>query len=191
MVIEDSRDLQDLAPSGLRRFTRAEYDRLVDLGMFSDERIELLHGMMVQMSPQGPLHAYPLRKLIQILAVALGQRAMTQVQSPFAASDDSEPEPDLAVVPVGDYRREHPSSAHLVVEVAESSLRKDRLVKAPLYASSRVTEYWIILVDEGVVEVYRDARDGRYSRMETHGKGVNIAIVAFPDVLVRTDDFLP
>src|SRR5262245_36998247 len=111
-------DLELLAPQGLRPITRAEYDRMIDLGIFDeDERIELLHGMLVAMSPQGQRHAYVIRVLTELLVPALLGRAQVRIQLPLAASDDSEPEPDVSVVPVGDYLDDHPQGAHLVVEV--------------------------------------------------------------------------
>ena len=96
----------------LRRFTRAEYDRLVELGLFTDEKVELLHGLLVEMSPQDVPHSYTIEQLTRLLIVALGSRARIRVQLPFVASDDSEPEPDVAVVPFDDDSRlSHPSRA--------------------------------------------------------------------------------
>lgn len=174
-----------------RRFSRAEYDRLVDLGFFGDERLELLHGMVVAMNPQGAPHAHVIRVLNRLLTIAVGDRGIVQPQCPLALSDDSEPEPDFAVLAPGDYRREHPKTALLVVEVADSSQRKDRLVKAPLYASAGVPEYWIVLVTEGVVEVHREPHEGRYRRLETVGRGATIELVALPGVAIAADDILP
>lgn len=184
-------EIQELAQLGLRRFTRAEYDRFVELGVFEDEKVELLHGFLVEMSPQGARHAYATRHLQRILMDALSPRAEVHSQSPLALRDDSQPEPDLAVVPLGDYRRAHPTAAQLVVEVADSSQRKERRSKAPLYATAAIPEYWIVLVADGVVEIYREPRDGRYTRMETVDRGGTITMAAFPDVRVRVDDFMP
>jgi hypothetical protein len=108
-------DLQDIAPDGIRRLTRAEYDRMIEMGLFEDERVELLHGVLVTMSPIGAPHASVVDRLNAILVLATHGRALVRVQNPFAASDDSEPEPDLALVPMGDYDDEHPQRALLVI----------------------------------------------------------------------------
>jgi Uma2 family endonuclease len=108
-----------LLPETIRPLRRLEYERLVDLGVFGkDERVELLYGTLVSMSPQKPPHAWVLSWLPERLIGALQGRAMVRVQLPLALSEDSEPEPDIAVVPSANYREAHPSRAHLVVEVA-------------------------------------------------------------------------
>ncbi len=167
-----------------RRLTRVEYDRMVQLGFFGDERLELLHGMVIAMSPIGPPHREVVDLLTEALVLALHGRARVSTQNPFVASDDSEPEPDLAVVPLGTYRTDHPHRAFLVIEVADSSLDADRDVKGPLYASSGVPEYWLVnLVDE-VVEVYTDPVGGRYRSARAASIGETLHPAAFPDVAV-------
>ncbi len=181
-----------VAPERLRRLTRAEYDSLIKLGFFDeDERIELLYGMLVKMSPIGGRHNFVVSSLTELLVLALAKRAMIRPQCSFAASDDSEPEPDIAVVAPGDYIDDHPTTAWLVVEVAESSLDTDRGAKGALYATSNVLEYWIVNVENNTVEVYRDPSAGRYKRMTTHGRGDRITLVQFPDLTVNLDDVLP
>lgn len=184
-------DVSQIAPESPRPITRAEYDRLVSLGFFEDERVELLHGVLVRMTPQDPLHAFSVQKLNSLLLPKLLGRAEVRIQAPFAASDDSEPEPDVAVVPLdvrGDYRREHPSTAWLLVEVANTSQRKDRNIKAKLYATSRVTEYWIVDVPARAVEVYRQAVTGAYASVVTRNAGEDLSLVQFPDVAFKVDD---
>jgi Uma2 family endonuclease len=181
-------DASLLLPERPRPLKRVEYDRLVALGVFEDERIELLHGVLVRMSPNGPDHASPVDKLTMILVPALVGKARVRVQLPLVAHDESEPEPDFAVVPNGDYRTEHPSTAMLVIEVAGSSLRKDREIKAPLYAASGFPEYWIVNATEKVVEVYRDPGPTGYARVTTHGEGDELRCLAFPDVRVAVRD---
>jgi Uma2 family endonuclease len=184
-------DLSVLAPERLRPLRRDEYDRLVELGCFEDERIELLEGALVEMSPQGTPHMFVIRKLTMLFAQAIGKRAVVQVQGPFAASDDSEPEPDLALIPDEDYARVHASRAFLVVEVADSSLRKDRLIKARLYARAGVPEYWIVNLDTRVFEVHRAPEGERYARVTTHGPDETVRPEAFDDIAVRIADVLP
>jgi Uma2 family endonuclease len=134
-------------PEKPRRIARAEFDRMVALGFFESERVELLHGVIITMTPPNdPPHASPVQLLGELLILGLARRATVRIQLPLIATDDSEPEPDIAVVPRGDYNEAHPERAHLVVEVADSSLRKDRLVKGPLYAASGFEEYWVVNV---------------------------------------------
>src|SRR5262245_3626368 len=110
----------------IRPLRRVEYDKLVELGVFQGEHIELLEGRLVHMSPIGPPHSSTLDKLAALCFRQLGDRARIRIQSAFAALDTSEPEPDLAIVPLGSYETEHPRSAELIIEVAESSLAYDR-----------------------------------------------------------------
>ena len=106
---------------------------------------------------------------------AVGDRADVRVQLPLAVSDDSEPEPDIAVVAPGSPFGGHPTTAFLVTEIGASSLSKDRSIKAELYAEAGVIEYWIVDVNEDVVEVYRAPVRGRYTTMSTHDRGATIA----------------
>ncbi|HEY3352927.1 MAG TPA: Uma2 family endonuclease [Polyangia bacterium] len=182
---------EQLGPEKLRPLRRPEYDRLVALGCFEDERVELLRGVLVAMSPQGALHAEVIRRLVRLLAAALRDRGLLQVQSPLALGDDSEPEPDLAVVPPGDYAEAHPSEALLVIEVADSSLRKDRAIKAGLYAAARIPEYWLVNLDERTVEVYRVPAAGAYGSTTSAGRDAVLRPVALPDVELAVADFLP
>lgn len=179
-----------ILPEKLRPLKRSEYERLVAMGAFEDERVELLYGTLVAMSPQDPGHTSVIGHLTMLLVPALVGRALVRVQSPIVASDESEPEPDLAVVPIGSYREAHPEHAHLVIEVALSSAKKDRVVKAPLYARSGFREYWLIDIAASRIEVYREAHADGYRRMTSHGLGESICIDAFPDVAVRVSDVL-
>jgi Uma2 family endonuclease len=168
--------------------SRAEYDRLVATGLFHDERVELIRGIVVKMSPNGPAHADPIDVLTRHFVRALGDRAVVRVQLPFAASDDSEPEPDLALVPPRRYADSHPSQAFLVIEVADTSLDHDRLTKAPLYASSGVPEYWIVDVNARRIEVFDAVAGGKYSRVRSLAVGERIAPAAFADATLGVAD---
>lgn len=176
------------APESIRPLRRDEYDRLVELGHFQDARIELLEGQLVQMTPIGPPHSSCVQKLGMLLIPALAGRAAVRIQSPFAALDTSEPEPDVAVVPVGDYDTKHPHEAFLVIEVAESSLARDRGVKRRIYAAAGVPEYWIVDVRERSVEVYRGPRGDEYTSSERVEHMGTVTIERFPDVAVRVSD---
>jgi Uma2 family endonuclease len=184
-------DLSMLGPERVRPLRRDEYDRLVALGCFEDERIELLGGALVEMSPQGAPHAYVVSRLAKLVTRTIGDRAEVRSQLPLGATADSEPEPDLALVPNDDYSREHPTRAFLVVEVADSSLRKDRRIKAALYAQVGIPEYWIVNLDARAVEVYRQPAGGAYASVTTHGAGEVLRPQAFDDIEVPVDAILP
>jgi len=139
----------------VRRLRRVEYDKLVALGVFAGGRIELIDGALLQMSPMGPRHRAPVDRLTELLVLAFVGRARGRVQGSFAVGEFSEPEPDVCVLPLGDYDAEHPRHAHLVSEVAESSLSYDRARKARLYAEAEVPEYWIVNLLEHTVEVHQ------------------------------------
>ena len=171
-----------------RLLSRGEYDRLVATGMFEHERVELIRGIVVQMSPIGPAHADPIDVLNRHFVRALGDRAVVRVQLPFAASDDSEPEPDLALVPPRRYADRHPHQAFLVIEVADTSLAHDRETKAPLYASCGVPEYWIVDVNARRVSIYDTLTAGRYARMRHFSVGERILPSAFADAALDVAD---
>lgn len=173
----------------IRPLRRVEYDRLVAIGAFEDEKIELLEGVLVPMSPIGPEHSGTLDQLAARLFPALVGRAVVRIQSPFAARDDSEPEPDVAVVPLGDYRTAHPHRAELIIEVAETSLARDRR-KCRLYAECRVPEYWIVNLVDRCIEVYRDPGTSTYRSLVTFRRGESVQLLGFPDIVVRVDDVI-
>jgi Uma2 family endonuclease len=183
-------DADLIAPERPRRLTRLQYDAIVAAGLFEGERVELLEGVIVSMSPNDPAHASPVQLLTQILVPPLLGRATVRVQLPLVAADESEPEPDLAVVPLADYAREHPAAALLVIEVADSSIRKDRLVKGPLYARSGFGEYWLVNVRMKTVEVHRTPSLDGWASITRHEVGETLYPEAFPDVAVEISAFL-
>ena len=125
-----------------------------------------------------------------ILVVALVDRASIRIQSAFAASDISEPEPDVAVVPVADYLDAHPSVAHLLIEVANTSLAYDRGTKAKLYAACGVPEYWVVNLVDRLVEVHSDIVRGEYRKRVPYKPEDTLAPAAFPDVEIALSQLL-
>jgi Uma2 family endonuclease len=184
-----------------RRFTRAEYDRLIDLGVFQPgEPIELIGGQLTVSEPQGAYHYGALRKTARAIEVAFGTGWDVRTQGPIALDDESEPEPDVAVVPgtLEDYTREHPVRPVLTVEVSESSLALDRRHKGSLYARAGLDEYWIVNLIDRVLEVYRepigdaDAPFGwRYARLEVLDASMRVAPLTLPSAVLRVADLLP
>jgi Uma2 family endonuclease len=177
---------------GERLLLRAEYERMAAEGGFRDERVELLFGRVVAMTPIDPPHRWSTYLASKRIAAIVGDRAHVFCQTSFAASDISEPEPDVFVVPTGpDYWREAPTRALLVIEVASSSLARDRTIKRDLYALAEVDEYWIVDLARGCVEVYRDRRGGRWESLATHHRGAAIAMIAFPDATIAVSEIVP
>ena len=184
----------------IRRWTRAEYDRLVELGVFEGERLELLDGLLAVREPQGSRHATGIRRVVAALRRALGEAWQVDSQLPIALDDESEPEPDVAVVPGGpeSYRDAHPSRPVLIVEVAESSYRIDHSYKASLYARAGVPEYWLVDVVLETVEVHRtpeassDAIHGwRYARSDTLRPPATITPMIAPQAAIPVANLLP
>jgi Uma2 family endonuclease len=143
----------------VRRWKRVEYERLIELGMFQPgERLELIDGLLILREPQGSRHAAAIRRALEALRQVLGPEWQLDSQLPIALDDDSEPEPDVAVVArdPGAYRDAHPTRPVLVVEVSDSSYRVDHQYKTSLYARAGVPECWIIDLLHDAVEVHRD-----------------------------------
>ena len=181
-----------ILPERIRPLRRVEYERLVELGLFDDERVELLQGAIVEMSPQGSAHAFVSAAFFKVFApLLLAERVELRSHSPLALSGDSAPEPDVALVPPGSRPDAHPTTAFLVVEVADSSLRKDRGVKASLYAAAAIPEYWLVNLRDSVVEVHTEPHGDRYLRVTPYRTGDTIRVVALADVVVDVADFLP
>jgi Uma2 family endonuclease len=193
-------------PSSLERevttrcWRRVEYERLVDLGVFAGEHLELLDGVLVVREPQGSAHAAIAAKVGHVLAMAFGDGWHTRLHSPLALGEHSEPEPDVAVVAGApeDYLAAHPSTAALVVEVADASLRLDRRFKAALYARAGLPEYWIVNLPDRVLEVYRDphppadpADDWSYRSLATLPTPGQVTPLAAPHARILVADLLP
>jgi Uma2 family endonuclease len=142
-----------------RGITVVEYHRMIDAGTLGeDDHVQLIGGAVVAMTPQGPAHALVIQNLTRLVAQGLATELALRPQLPLTLPDDSEPEPDLAVVRLEDARsrEHHPRTAVLIVEVAGDSLRLDRQTKAALYARAGIPEYWIVNLAETTVEVHRD-----------------------------------
>lgn len=141
-----------LADEPIRRRSVKEYHQLAELGAFDDERVELLHGVIVRMLPQGPRDAAVIVKLTRLFARHLGDDVELRVQLPLETDEYGEPEPDFALcAPRPDLEQSHPTTADLVVEVSDSTRKRDLVTKPPLYAQAGVREYWVIDLQRRVV----------------------------------------
>src|SRR5215510_578235 len=184
----------------VRRWTRAEYDRLVGLGAVEGDPIELIAGQLVVAEPHSAYHASIIRTVDYALRAVLPPGWIVSVQLPISLDEESEPEPDLAVVPgrPTDYREEHPGASELIIEVADSSVAFDRLHKGSLYARAGIRDYWIVNLAERVLEVYRhpgpdpSAPYGwRYLSVETLTPPVSVTPLAFGLARLAVADLLP
>ena len=146
------------APLTLRRWTRIEYDRLVDLGVFEGEPLELIGGQLIVAEPKGAYHSSAVSSAEYALRAGLPSGWIVRTQQPVSLDDESEPEPDLAVVPgrPSDYRHAHPERPALAVEVSDSSLHFDRQQKGSLYARAGIEDYWIVNLVDRILEIYGD-----------------------------------
>ncbi len=182
-----------MVPGSLRPLRRSEYDRLVDAGTFAGERLELLFGNLVAMSPQGVAHVFAVRQLFLLFSRALLGRAEVFCQMPLALSEDSEPEPDLFIAQLSSdgYASALPSQALLVIEVADTSLVRDVRLKAALYASCGVPEYWVFDLAAKRVLVHRGPAADGYGSTEVVAEGETLRARHFADIAVRVADFLP
>jgi len=179
-----------------RLWTRQEWDRLVELGFFDGERLELIEGRIIPMSPQRATHSMAVELVDRFMRRAFAAGFRIRCQLPFRSADGSEPEPDFAVIAGDDPRAsaQHPSSAILVVEISDTTLEHDRR-KAKLYAASGVPEYWILNLVGRNLEVYRNPLMGQggvagYANSLTYGERDHLSpSSASADVVVA--DLLP
>ena len=187
-------------PLTLRRWTRAEYDRLVELGVFEGEPLELIGGQLVVAEPQYPYHSSGISVTEHAIRAVLPRGWFVKTQAPVALDDESEPEPDVAVVQGSprDYRWEHPVRPVLAVEVAESSLSFDRRRKGSLYARAGIEDYWIVNLVDRILEIYRDPGPDlsafygwRYRSVTTLAPPAAASPRAFPSIQIAVSDLLP
>ena len=167
-----------------RRFTIEEYERMAETGILErDERVELIEGEIVEMSPIGSPHAAFVANLNHLLVHAVGDRALVWPQGPVRVPPRSVPQPDLALLRPRSYVREAATIADvlLVIEVADTSLRYDRTVKLRLYARAGIPEYWIVDANTETLEIYRSPSGERYADLTRPSRDDRVALLAFPE----------
>ena len=184
----------------VRRWRRVEYERLVELGFFDGERLELLDGVLAVREPQGSSHAATVSLVAVVLTAAFRPGWYARQHAPLALGDASEPEPDVAMV-AGEPRghvHAHPSAAALVVEVADSSLRLDRRVKSAIYARAGLPEYWIVNLVDRTLEIHRDPGPSAdvesgwaYRSVHVLRPPATVAPLGAPEVRIRVEELLP
>jgi len=184
-----------------RRWTKAEYYQMAKLGWFRGQRVELIDGQVVVMTPQKPRHYAVLDRTAEVLRLVFGDGYWIRTQAPLDLGEITEPEPDVSVVRG---RREdfenasaHPDQAELVVEVSEASLAYDRNRKGSLYACRGIRDYWIANLVDRQLEVYRDpiADESqefgyRYKTLKVLKPGESVTALALPGMTLEVSDFL-
>jgi Uma2 family endonuclease len=179
-------------------WTREEYYRLGDLGFFDGRRVERIHGEIIEMSPIGWLHVVTKTRTADLLRAVFAGVAWVNEQG-VLPTDDSDPQPDVAVIPgrIEDYQ-DHPSTALFVVEIADSTLDHDLTTKAELYASAGILDYWVVDVAGRRLFVHRDPISNpaglganAYATRPTFGANDSVAPLAASNRPVRVADLLP
>lgn len=188
-----------------RKFTVEHYHTMVLSGIIAeDDRVELIRGEIVEMSPPSQQHAAYVRRLNILFSKKLSNshchrfpsRALVDIQNSVQLDDFSEPQPDVALLqPREDfYEAGHPQpgDVFLIVEVADTTLKYDRQVKIPLYAEQNIVEVWLVDIHEQCVEVYREPKPMGYQNVQKFGEGQILSIQAFSDVEITVDEvFVP
>lgn len=178
-----------------RHFTVAEYYRMAEAGILSeDDRVELIEGEIITMSPIGSRHAAGVDRLTALFHRSIGQSAIIRIQSPVRLNKYSEPQPDVTLLkPRADfYARRHPTPADvlLVVEVSETSGTYDRDVKLGLYARAEIPEVWLINIPEDRIENYWQPVNGAYQERQHVHRGQSLAPQRYPHLTLSVDDIL-
>lgn len=185
-----------VAASTRYHFTQREYYAMVGAGVFTeDSRVELIRGDIVPMSPINALHAGTLKRLVGLVTAGLAGQAVFGVQDPILIDENSEPQPDLTICKPrpDDYTEAHPKPDEiwLVVEVSDSSVRYDREVKVPLYASAGIAEVWLLDLNATVLEIYRTPSADGYKSIQRLKPGDTVSPLAFPDLTLEVAALLP
>jgi len=171
-----------------RLLTVKEYHQMAEVGILgADDRVELLNGQLINMSPSGSKHAACVEKITEMLRHLLKGQAMVRSQNPIELDLYSEPEPDVAIVRMKEnyYADRHPVSQEIffLIEVSDSSLEKDRQVKLEIYAQAKIPEYWIVNLAKQEVEVYTKPVEGRYHIRQIYTLGDDIPVTFFNNQL--------
>ncbi len=175
------------------KWTIDEYHCMIDAGILSDRKVELLKGEIVEMSPEGEPHAYCSHEAAKYLTNLLGDYATIRQAKPITLPNDSEPEPDIAIVqPLGrEYRQHHPYPENIfwLIEYANSSLEKDLETKSKIYAQAGISEYWVVNLKKLHLVVFREILDGEYATKLTLTAGT-VQPLAFPNVCVAVEQII-
>jgi Uma2 family endonuclease len=174
------------------RFTKDEYEQMIAAGILTEEdRVELIEGEIIEMSPIGDDHVFAVNSLTELLIKKLAGRAEVSVQNPIRLSERSRPQPDIALWRPRKHRSwPGPDDILLLIEISDSTLVFDRDIKLPLYAQANISEVWIVNLVDNRVEVYRQPTGESYRSVEFAGLNDLVSPLAFPDTVFSVDDIL-
>ncbi|HWQ33792.1 MAG TPA: Uma2 family endonuclease [Blastocatellia bacterium] len=190
---------KDALRARVHRWTRAEYHKMAEMGFFAGKRVELIGGEIIEMSAMGRPHVIAVRFTAQTLEKAFGRGWFVQTQAPLALGENAEPEPDVAVIAGNflDYQTTHPTSAALIVEVADATISEDRKWKGSFYASVGISDYWVLNLKKRQLEVYRRPIpdqgapfDFVYAERMVFNEKDKTSLLAKPKAVVRIADLL-
>ncbi|WP_017317325.1 Uma2 family endonuclease [Mastigocladopsis repens] len=178
-----------------RKFTVEQYHKMAESGILAkDDRVELIRGEIIEMSPIGTKHAACVNRLVNLLIQRLGKRIILAPQNPVILNNNSEPQPDVTLLqPREDfYENAHPqpTDIFLLIEVADTTVKYDLEVKIPLYAEEKITEVWLVDINEQSVEVFREPTTEGYRNVSKLKRGNSLSIQAFSDVMITVDEIL-
>ena len=177
----------------LAKWSVDDYHRMIEAGILRDRRVELLKGEIVEMSPEGEPHAYFSSEAGEYLTRLLGDCAMIRQSKPITLPNDSEPEPDIAIVQrLGrEYLEHHPYPENIfwLIEYSDSTLDKDLQTKSKVYAEVKIPEYWVVNLKRRQLVIFRDPQDGEYASKFTLSGGT-IYPLAFPEVAISIDSIV-
>lgn len=178
-----------------RKFTIKQYNQMIEAGILTEnDRVELLRGEIVEMASIGRRHAACVNRLTELFVLRLAQAVIVGVQNPVELEDNSEPQPDIALLRRRDdfYEAGHPQSEDvlLLVEVADTTIEFDREVKIPLYAESGISEVWVVDINGQYLEVYRQLLTDGYQIIQKYYRGQSLVIQSFPELSFTVDEVL-
>ena len=170
-----------------RKFTTEQYHLMHEAGVFAeDDRLELINGEITEMSPIGRKHAAYVARSTKVFELKLGDRTIIWSQNPIRLVDNSEPQPDLAILKLrSDFYEDSlpiPTDILLIIEVADSTLTYDRETKIPLYASAGIPEMWLFDLNRKIIEGYSQPSALGYKQMQRYEQNDEFSMLAFPDV---------
>lgn len=175
------------------RWSVDEYHRMAASGLLDEtDRVELIEGELVDMAPIGSRHAFRVDRIARALQFAMGRAFLVRVQNPILLDEQSEPQPDIAVVKDRNYAEAHPSAADilLIVEVSDSTLEYDREVKLGLYARCEIPEAWLLDVRSGELTIYREPAEGQYRLIRKPTAAESVSFAFAPDVAIAVSELV-
>ncbi|OUL27491.1 hypothetical protein BV378_09965 [Nostoc sp. RF31YmG] len=176
-----------------RKFTVEQYHKMIESGILTkDDRVELIRGEIIEMSPIGTKHAACVKCLNKLLSSKLKDKVLIAIQDPVKLDNNSQPQPDVALLKPRDdfYATAHPQpqDIFLLIEVSDSTVVYDREEKIPLYAEANIIEVWLVDINEQIVEVYQQPTAAAYQLMHKFASGQTLSIPVFPDVNITVNE---